>query len=75
MKNKKIEICFQIVDQANWNELGNIVQALESVYTEQGLTDVDIFVFTDNCAAECAFFHWHVHESDTVCIDCVSGSF
>jgi hypothetical protein len=41
---------------SNWRELANLVESLEVEVRERGLTDCEIFLFTDNTTAEAA--HW-----------------
>jgi hypothetical protein len=41
---------------SNWRKLANLVESLEAEVRERGLSDCEIFLFTDNTAAEAA--HW-----------------
>lgn len=41
---------------SNYRELRNLVEALESAYTDGLLDDREVFMFTDNSTAEAAFF-------------------
>ena len=46
-------------ESSNWRELANLVEALEHYVSELGLTDCEIFIFTDNTTAESAFWKGH----------------
>jgi hypothetical protein len=41
---------------SHWRELANLVQSIEVEVRERGLTDCDIFLFTDNTMVEAAYW-------------------
>jgi hypothetical protein len=41
---------------SNWRELANLVESLEVEVQERGLSDCEIFLFTDNTTAEAAYW-------------------
>ena len=43
-------------ESSNWQELGNLVEYLESMAAQGRLTDVEVFMFTENSTAEVAFW-------------------
>jgi hypothetical protein len=43
-------------ESSNYRELTNLVQDLESESAKGGLTDTEVFLFTDNSTAESAFY-------------------
>jgi hypothetical protein len=50
--------CSQVTEErsSNWQELDNLVEALERIVVEQDLRGSEIFIFTDNSIAEAAFW-------------------
>jgi hypothetical protein len=43
-------------ESSNWRELANLVESLEAEVRDRGLTDCEIFLFTDNTTAEAAYW-------------------
>jgi hypothetical protein len=59
------KICFQYgqwPDQisetmsSNWRDLANLVESIKTEVRDRGLTDCEIFIFTDNTTAEAAYW-------------------
>ena len=41
---------------SNWRELANLVESVEVEVRDRGLSDTEIFLFTDNTTAEAAYW-------------------
>jgi hypothetical protein len=50
--------CTEVTEEksSNWQELNNLLEALERIVVEQALSGSEIFIFTDNSTAEAAFW-------------------